>query len=201
MTISKRIFDLLVASLLSVALFPVIVIVAIFILIKDGRPVFFISERMKSTTQGFALVKFRTMKPVIGDSGPSGGDKSSRITSTGHLLRRTRLDEIPQLLNVFRGDISFVGPRPPLRLYVEKFPDLYGEVLKSRPGITGLASTRYHAHEAMLLAHSQSKEETNEIYSRACVPRKARLDLIYQKNQGLCFDMRIMIGTVFKLLR
>ncbi len=201
MTASKRIFDLVVAVILSLLLLPVIVIVALCILIKDGRPVLYISERMKSPTVGFGLVKFRSMKPASGDSGVSGGNKSDRITRTGHFLRRTRLDELPQLWNVLRGDISFVGPRPPLRQYVEQFPELYARVLRSRPGITGLASSRFHAHEEMLLAASQSAEETEAIYTRACVPRKARLDLIYQDNRNLCFDMRIMLGTVFRKLR
>lgn len=201
MTTSKRIFDLVVAVLLAFCLLPVIIIVALWILAKDGRPIFYVSERMKSPTNGFGLVKFRTMTPVEGDSGVSGGNKSARISSTGRFLRRKRLDELPQLWNVIIGDISFVGPRPPLRQYVEKFPDLYDRVLNSRPGITGLASIKFHAHEEMLLARGYNTFETDTIYSRACVPRKARLDLIYQENRSLCFDMQIMFGTVFKSLR
>ena len=131
MTFTKRLFDILVAVVLTISLLPVIFLVSIFILMKDGKPIFFISERMKSPTQGFALVKFRTMTSDPVDSGPSGGHKASRITQTGFFLRRTRLDELPQLWNVLVGDISFVGPRPPLRLYVDKYPDLYGKVLRS----------------------------------------------------------------------
>ena len=130
------------------------------------------------------------------DSGVSGGDKSARITRTGAMLRGKRLDELPQLWNVLKGDISFVGPRPPLRQYVERFPALYAQVLKSRPGITGLASQKFHAHEEWLLSRTRTAEETDAVYARACVPRKARLDLIYQAHRNLCFDMAIMWRTV-----
>jgi len=201
MTPAKRLFDLICALGLSILLAPVIVIVALLILVLDGRPVFYISERMKSPTEGFNLIKFRTMNPAAGDSGVSGGDKSDRITRMGEGLRRSRLDEVPQLWNVLRGDVSFVGPRPPLRQYVEQFPEVYGKVMKSRPGITGLASIYFHAHEEHLLAHSTTQDETEAIYSRACIPRKARLDLIYQARRNVCMDLALMFKTVFKRLR
>ena len=201
MTFSKRIFDLVVALLLSVFLVPIIAVTALVILLVDGGPVFYVSERMTTPKLGFRLVKFRTMKPAAQDSGVSGGDKTARITRTGAFLRRSRLDEVPQLWNVLRGDISFVGPRPPLRQYVERFPEVYDAVLRSRPGITGLASVYFHAHEEHLLARSRSTAETDAIYSRACIPRKARLDLIYQVNRNLCVDVGIMLKTVFRSLR
>lgn len=201
MKASKRLFDLSVATTLLVPLAPVIGVVCVVVLVVDGRPVFYISERMKSSKKGFKLIKFRTMKTVDTDSGVSGGDKTSRITRTGAFLRRTRLDELPQLWNVIKGDISFVGPRPPLRQYVEAFPELYEEVLKSRPGITGMATLYFHEHEEWLLARSRSNAETDAIYRRACIPRKATLDLMYQKNRNLCMDMSIMAKTVFKRLR
>lgn len=201
MTVSKRLFDIIVALLLAGILLPVLVLIALLIRLLDGAPVLFVSERMSTPEKGFRLVKFRTMHPVASDSGVSGGDKADRITRTGAFLRRTRLDELPQLWNVLVGDISFVGPRPPLRMYVERFPEIYGQVLKSRPGITGLASVYFHAHEEKLISRCRSQQETDELYSRSCVPRKARLDLIYQKNRTLCMDVGIMLKTVFKSLR
>ncbi|MGV8954845.1 MAG: sugar transferase, partial [Cypionkella sp.] len=102
--------------------------------------------------------------------------------------------------NVLRGDISFVGPRPPLRQYVDRFPAIYAAVLQSRPGITGLATLIYHAHEERLLQRSQSPADTDAIYARACVPRKARLDLIYQRRQSLWLDACLMLKTVFRRL-
>lgn len=198
MTISKRIYDLLVVALFTTILLIPSLIVALAVLILDGRPIFYLSERMKTPSKAFYLVKFRTMTVVDNDSGVSGGDKVSRITRCGAFLRRSRLDEFPQLWNVLKGDISFVGPRPPLREYVERFPDLYAQVLKSRPGITGLASVIYHGHEEWLLARSHSPEETDAIYARACVPRKAALDLIYQKRRNLCLDFVLMWKTGFR---
>ena len=200
MTIPKRIFDLAVAVILIFLICPLILLVTMYMLFTEGRPIFYLSERMRTPNQSFTLIKFRSMSHDPQDTGGSGGNKIARITKTGHFLRRTRLDELPQIFNVFIGDMSFVGPRPPLRQYVEKFPELYNRVLKSRPGITGLASTKFHLHEEKLLRNSQSVEETDAIYSRACIPRKARLDLIYQKNRNLCFDIRIMASTIFKKL-
>lgn len=196
----KRVFDLVCSLMLILILFPLLVAISMYILILDGKPLLYVSERMKSPTQGFKLVKFRTMKPVYGDKGVSGGDKANRLTRTGPFLRRTRLDELPQLWNILLGDVSFIGPRPPLRQYVERFPDLYSEVLKSRPGVSGLASIYFHAHEEHLLSRSNSVEVTDEIYCRACIPRKAKIDLLYQANQSICFDIKLMLKTVFKRL-
>lgn len=201
MTISKRLLDIVGALALLVILGPFILMTALVVLVLDGRPVFYISERMKTPHQGFQLVKFRTMKPVEEDSGVSGGDKSNRVTRTGPFLRRSRLDELPQLWNVIRGDMSFIGPRPPLRQYVERFPEVYRQVLQSRPGVSGLASIYFHAHEEHLLARSRSREETDNIYCRSCIPRKARLDLMYQAQRNICMDISLMAKTVVKRLR
>jgi lipopolysaccharide/colanic/teichoic acid biosynthesis glycosyltransferase len=201
MTSLKRQFDIVVAALLGFLLLPVVFTVVVIILIRDGRPVFYVSERMKTPERGFDLVKFRTMRPDLDDAGATGAHKNNRVTATGALLRKYRLDEMPQLWNILKGDMSFVGPRPPLRRYVEKFPEIYGRVLRSRPGLTGLASIYYHQHEEWLLRNAKSSEETEKIYCRACVPRKARLDLIYQKRRNLCFDVLLMLRTVFRRLR
>ena len=198
MTLTKRLMDILLALLLGLLLSPLIVAVALLILIRDGRPVFYVAERMKAPGQPFALWKFRTMRSAAQDSGVSGGDKAGRITSMGRFLRRTRLDEVPQLWNILRGDISFVGPRPPLRRYVEAFPALYAEVLQSRPGVTGLATLVFHRTEERLLARCTTPEETEAVYIRRCVPAKARLDLIYAQNRNLCFDLKMMVVTVFR---
>lgn len=197
MPVWKRLLDIVGVLVLAVALLPVIAVLALVILIVGGRPVFYISERMKTATEGFSLVKFRTMRTVAVDSGVSGGDKAARITRIGAFLRRSRLDEVPQLWNILKGDMSFVGPRPPLRVYVEDYPQLYGPVLRSRPGLTGLATLIYHRHEQRLLEACTSAAETDAVYRRACVPRKARLDLIYQAHQSPCFDIWIMFRTVF----
>lgn len=198
MTPAKRAMDIICAAGLLILLSPLILGVALAILIKDGRPVLYLSERMTTPDRAFQLWKFRTMRPDPGDRGVSGGDKTSRITRTGGFLRRKRLDELPQLVNILKGDISFVGPRPPLRRYVEMFPDLYAEVLQSRPGVTGLATLAFHKREEALLAPCETPEQTEEVYCRRCVPRKARLDLIYAQDRSVCSDFRLMFATVFK---
>lgn len=197
MPLWKRLFDILGALALAVPLLPVMAVTALVILLRDGRPVFFISERMKTAEQGFALVKFRTMRPGVANGLASGGDKTASITRTGAFLRRTRLDEVPQLWNILKGDMSFVGPRPPLRRYVVDYPGLYRRVLRSRPGVTGLATLVYHRHEERLLRNCTTAAETDAVYRRACIPRKARLDLIYQARQSLRLDLWILFCTVF----
>ncbi|WP_254898994.1 sugar transferase [Thalassococcus arenae] len=190
--------DIVLALLLVALLWPLILGIALLILLRDGQPVLYLSERMQSPERAFQLWKFRTMATVEQDSGVSGGDKAARITATGRVLRRYRLDELPQLWNILRGDIGFVGPRPPLRRYVERFPDLYAEVLRDRPGVTGLATLAYHRTEERLLSVCRSPEETDAVYSRRCVPRKARLDRIYAAQRTLCSDLRLMLATVVR---
>jgi lipopolysaccharide/colanic/teichoic acid biosynthesis glycosyltransferase len=133
------------------------------------------------------------------DHGVSGGDKSGRITRAGRVLRRCRLDEVPQIIIVLRGDISLVGPRPPLPHYVALCPDLYAQVLRSRPGVTGLATLVFHKREERLLGTSQTAAETEAIYLRRCVPVKARIDLIYAAHRSLWFDLWLMLATVLPL--
>jgi lipopolysaccharide/colanic/teichoic acid biosynthesis glycosyltransferase len=201
MTWQKRILDLVFACLLVILLGPVLIGLLIWLLFKEGRPLFYVAERMKGVDQPFMLWKLRTMTVVDRDSGVSGGDKTARITATGAWLRARRLDEFPQLWNIIRGDLSFVGPRPPLRQYVEAYPEIYSEVLKSRPGVTGLASIVYHRHEARLLDRCATSEETDRVYRRICVPAKARLDLIYQRHQNICYDFDLVFQTIGNLFR
>ncbi|MFV0245553.1 MAG: sugar transferase [Qingshengfaniella sp.] len=196
MTPAKRIFDLCVAVVAIGLLWPIMGAVALAILIFDGGPVFYRSERMRDAERSFALLKFRTMRSDPADAGVTGADKADRITRTGRVLRRYRLDELPQLVNVIAGDMSLVGPRPPLRAYVEAAPDLYRQVLRCRPGLTGLATLVYRRHEERLLRRCTSGAETHATYLRRCVPRKARLDLMYRDHRSLCVDV-VLLGRTF----
>lgn len=200
MTVQKRLLDLTLALVLLVFLAPVLLVLLGAMALLEGRPLFYVAQRMKTPEQAFWLIKLRTMQPVAaGDNtGVSGGDKAARISRFGAFLRRSRLDELPQLINVIRGDMSFVGPRPPLRRYVALHPEIYRQVLKNRPGITGLATLVFHAHEERLLAACKTAAETEAVYRRRCIPRKARLDLIYQNNPSLCFDLSLMVRTIVK---
>ncbi len=201
---AKRIFDIGFALVLMVPALPVLGIVWVIMRMQEGRaPFLFVSERMKTVDQPFMLYKIRTMRCVHPQEnrGVAGGDKTHRITPLGRFLRRTRIDELPQLFNVLRGDMSFVGPRPPDPNYVRAFPGLYGQILKSKPGITGLATIIYHNHEEHILARCKTPEETDAVYRRRCIPRKARLDLIYQRNANLRLDLYIMYLTAAELFR
>ncbi|MDO9525716.1 MAG: sugar transferase [Gemmobacter sp.] len=200
MTPAKRLLDITLALLIGLILAIPFTVLLLWLLITQGRPLFHVSERMKTPTEPFSLWKLRTMRPSAADSGVSGGDKADRVTPAGRRLRRTRLDEIPQLWNILRGDMSFVGPRPPLRQYVERFPAIYGPVLQSRPGVTGLASLHFHRHEELLLRACNTPQETDAVYVRRCIPRKARLDLIYQARRTICLDLMIVAQTAKKVL-
>ena len=125
---------------------------------------------------------------------------NNRITPIGRKLRKYRLDELPQLYNIVKGDMSVVGPRPPLRQYTDAFPELYGKVLRSRPGITGLATLHFHKREEQLISAATTPEETEEIYTKRCIPRKATLDLIYNKHESVCFDVVILWQTLVQIL-
>lgn len=199
MTPKKRILDLTLGLLLAVMLAPVLVVLLMLLAVTEGRPFFYISERMSSTNSAFGLIKLRTM-PVGADrcGGVTGGDKQVEMSRIHQLLRRTRADEIPQLWNVIVGDMSIVGPRPPLRRYVEDYPNLYAAVLASRPGITGLASLVYHSHEERILAACTTPTETDAVYRRRCIPAKVQLDLIYARHQTLCWDLVLIGRTAFK---
>lgn len=201
MTPAKRLLDLVLALVLAAILLPPLLALMLVLLIAEGRPVLYVSERMKTPTEGFRLVKLRTMRPDPADSGVTGGDKLARMAPIHRFLRRTRADEIPQLWNVLKGDMSFVGPRPPLRRYTEAFPDLYARVLRNRPGITGLATLHFHRHEEWILGRCRTAAETEAAYRRRCVPRKARIDLIYQRRRSLCLDLWLILATGLRLRR
>lgn len=202
-SISKRAFDLLVSVLAAPIVVPIIVCIAALILCLDGRPVFYVSDRMKTPNTPFKFYKFRTMSCVTEErnAGVTGGDKTGRITPLGRILRKYRLDELPQLLNVLRGDMGLVGPRPPLRQYTDAYNTLYTNVLKSQPGVTGLATLRFHRHEERLIGRTTSPEETEKIYTSHCIPRKAAIDLIYQRHASVWFDILIIWQTILSLLK
>ncbi|MEL7253122.1 MAG: sugar transferase [Pseudomonadota bacterium] len=205
MTFGKRLLDLALALLLTVILAVPLLLVALIVLIEDGRPIFYTSKRMKTPDKSFTHWKFRTMTQERAQVSALGGDKAQRITRAGSILRRTRLDELPQLYNIFRGDMSFVGPRPPLRRYVILRPDIYAKVLQNRPGVTGLATLHYHRHEEALLAACTTAEQTDHVYINRCIPAKARLDLLWARNRSVCYDLVLLYRTatyvLFKLMK
>lgn len=191
-----RLFDLSILALAALPALCIGAVIAALLLVAQGRPVFFCSERMKTVQTGFTLIKFRTMR--IDGSGLrlTGGDQRASITPIGRWLRRSRLDELPQLLNVLFGDMALVGPRPPLRVTVAAEPLVFAAVLRRRPGLTGLASLVYRRHETRLLATVASEAETRALYHRRCLPAKVRLDLIHQRSRTPAFDLAILVATL-----
>lgn len=194
----RRGFDLLLLLLLLPVALPVGALVALAILLADGAPMLIGSERIGRGGAAFRLWTFRTMLPA-GDEGVAGADhQAGRVTAIGHLLRRTRLDELPQLWNVLMGDMAVVGPRPPLRRHVERFPERYGRVLHERPGLTGAASQLYRRREKELLASCASAGEAERIFVRRCLPAMTRLELRYARRRTLCTDLVFVARTAFR---
>lgn len=197
----RRAFDLTVALALALPVAALLSILVPLLWLVQGRPVFYGSERMAAIDRAFTLWKLRTMTPAPGGPGLSGGHRRGRITPLGRILRRTRLDELPQLWNVLRGDIALVGPRPPLRAAVLRFPATSALVLAVRPGVTGLASLLVHRREERLLASCRDEAEAWAVYGRACLPAKVRLDLFHQRHRSPGLDLAILAATVTGSLR
>lgn len=190
------------ALLLALPALMVLALLFVVVVAVQGRPFLYASERMRSPDQAFQLYKIRTMHPPdpLAEECVLSGRQARRVTPLGAFLRRTRLDEIPQIFNVLKGDMGFIGPRPPLRKYVESYPDLYGEVLSDTlPGITGLATVTVHRREERLLSRCDNPAEADRVYRTKCIPIKARLDLIYRRRRGFGLNLLILARTVSRL--
>ena len=196
----KRVCDVVSALILLVVLALPMLIVAGLLLVTQGRPLIYSGKRMRAPGRSFRQYKFRTMIRVARDGGATGAHKHWRITPLGRFLRRSRLDELPQLFNILIGDMSFVGPRPPLPEYVERFPALYTSVLESRPGVTGLATLIYHRHEDRIMAGCNTAEQTDRAYYARCLPMKLRIDLVYRRAATPWLDLWIMWKTVLAVI-
>ena len=193
----KRIFDLLFSALALVLLAPVFLLIAVAIRWDSAGPVLFRQERVGRGGRLFRIRKFRTMVVDAPSRGPAltiGHDP--RITRVGAWLRRTKLDELPQLVDVLRGDMSVVGPRPEVPRYVALYPsDLRERVLSVRPGITDPVSLKL-ADEASVLAASADPERT---YREELLPAKLREAVAYAEQASLWSDLRIIAATVHAL--
>jgi lipopolysaccharide/colanic/teichoic acid biosynthesis glycosyltransferase len=193
---SKRAFDFLVALLGLVLLSPLLLLVTLLIRLDSPGPALFRQERIGKGFRPFQIYKFRTM---IDDAPRRGGPitfgTDPRITRLGRVLRKTKVDELPQLLNVLRGEMSFVGPRPEVRRYVELFRKDYEEILGVLPGITDLASVKYR-DEAEILGRFEDPEAA---YVRHVLPEKIKLAKEYVRRSSLFFDMTLILKTLVKL--
>ena len=193
----KRIFDIVFSCLGLILLAPVLVILAIIIKLDSKGPILFIQPRVGFNNQDFNIFKFRTMQMESDKKGLlTLGNKDSRITKVGYFLRRYKIDEFPQLLNILLGDMSFVGPRPELRKYVNYYPKDDLIVLSVRPGITGLASIEFR-NEVELLKAAKDPEA---FFIESIIPEKLKLNKLYISKSSFWFDLKLIIITIFRVL-
>ena len=193
---AKRCFDIIVALIGLVLLTPVFLIVALAIKLDSPGPVFYIGKRIGKDGVPFGIIKFRTMvdhADRIGAALTQGQDR--RVTPVGRVLRQWKLDELPQLLNVLRGEMSLVGPRPEAPCYVGHYTPEQRRVLQAKPGITGLTQVRFR-HEESLLQRCRNVEEE---YIREIMPHKLALDLEYVESQTLLLDLKLIARTLMCL--
>jgi lipopolysaccharide/colanic/teichoic acid biosynthesis glycosyltransferase len=191
----KRFFDVLVASFGLLFISPLFALIAVLIKLDSNGPVFFQQERVGLGLRPFLIYKFRTMvkdAPLKGGQLTAGGDP--RITRVGRILRNTKIDELPQLINVLIGDMSLVGPRPEVLRYVELFRNDYEEILRVRPGITDLASLRYR-DEASVLACAKDPEQE---YLKSVLPDKIELAKEYVRRSSFLLDITLILKTILR---
>lgn len=193
----KRLFDIVTSGLALLVLLPLMVVLALAVALGSPGGAFFRQTRVGRNGEPFQLLKFRSMRPGSEAKGQiTVGERDPRITGVGHFLRRTKLDELPQLLNILKGDMSVVGPRPEVPRYVALYTAEQREVLRVRPGLTSLASIAY-INENEVLGRSADPERT---YVEEVMPAKLALDLRYVREQNLALDLRIIAGTLKRMI-
>jgi lipopolysaccharide/colanic/teichoic acid biosynthesis glycosyltransferase len=194
----KRFFDIIFSCAGLIFFSPVVIVITCLIKLEDGGPIFYAGSRVGKNRLMFKMLKFRTMvtnADKIG--GPSTSNDDPRITRVGKLIRKFKLDEIPQLINVLKGEMSFVGPRPEVAYYVNMFSSKEMKILSIRPGITDWASI-WNSDEGSVLAGSSDPEKT---YMEKIRPEKIRLQLDYVGRRSLWVDFKIIIRTIMKIIK
>lgn len=194
----KRLFDLFFAFLgLSIVLIPGLII-ALLIVFDSKGGVFFRQTRVGKDSKLFRIFKFRTMKPASDSKGLlTVGDRDIRITNIGYFLRKYKIDELPQLINILKGDMSIVGPRPEVEQYVKLYNTEQIKVLSVRPGLTDYASLEY-LDESELLSKSDNPEKT---YIEEIMPIKLDLALLYIQTKSISVDISIILRTGLRILK
>lgn len=192
----KRTFDILFSSIGLLMLLPVFLVMAVWIKADSEGPVFYRQVRVGMHGKLFRIFKFRSMR--LGSDKASQitiGERDSRITRSGIIIRKYKLDELPQLINVFTGDMSFVGPRPEVPKYVDLYTEAQRHVLDVRPGITDMASIKY-INENELLGKANKPED---YYIHTIMPDKLSINLEYVKNNSFMDDVTIIFKTLSKI--
>lgn len=194
----KRIFDIVFSFIGLVLLLPFFIIIALLIVIDSPGGVFYKQARVGKNGIDFYLFKFRSMRTGADKKGLlTVGGRDSRITRMGYFIRKYKIDELPQLLNVFLGDMSLVGPRPEVRKYVDLYNEEQKQVLSVKPGITDYASIEY-SNENEILGKAENPEK---VYIDEIMPAKLKLNLKYIAEQGIITDLKIIIKTIGKIVK
>ena len=189
----KRLFDILFSFLGLLLLLPLFLFLALWICLDSPGGIFYTQIRVGRGNSNFRLYKFRSMRTNSDKTGLiTVGEHDSRITHSGYFIRKYKLDELPQLINVLKGDMSFVGPRPEVRKYVDMYTPEQLHVLDVRPGITDEASIRY-SDENKLLATADDPEQ---FYIKTVMPDKLRINLEYVHNHTLFGDIKLIFKTL-----
>ena len=195
--VMKRCFDIVVALLLTIICLPFMLIIAIWIKCDSKGSVFFLQKRITTYGKPFRIVKFRTMVTDAEKQGTQVTVKNdSRVTNAGRFLRKCRLDELPQLFNVLKGDMSFVGTRPEVPKYVEGYtPEMYATLLMPA-GITSLASIKFKDEEKLL----SGAADTDDVYLHTVLPQKMQYNLEYLTRFNFFYDIKLMFMTFFAVI-
>ena len=192
----KRLFDIVFSTMALILLGPIILLICVLILIKDGAPAFFRQQRIGKDGKPFMLVKFRTMRKDAERMGRiSIGERDPRVTDIGYWLRQRKLDELPQLWNILKGEMSIIGPRPEVAEYVALYDDRQRAVLKVRPGLSDPASLAYF-DESSILADA---EDPHRAYIEEVMPAKLDMNLSYIDKAHLGTDLRIIAQTIARI--
>jgi len=193
----KRLFDICFSLVLILVLLPIGIVVSLWIVFDDFGSPFFIQQRVGRGGKNFGLLKFRSMRKNAESKGQlTVGMKDNRITRSGYFIRKYKVDELPQLVNVFLGEMSIVGPRPEVPKYVSLYNEAQQNVLSIKPGITDFASIEY-VRENELLSASSDPEKT---YIEQIMPAKLELNLKYLREQSFLTDMKIILQTIKAIL-
>lgn len=194
----KRLIDFILSLITVIILLPIFFIVSIFIIIDNGLPVFYSQERIGKNWKKFRILKFRTMIKNADKIGLGiTSDDDSRILKSGRILRKFKLDELPQFLNVLKGDMSLVGPRPELDKYVNMFKQDYNTILKIKPGLTDYASIEFR-NESEILEKAENKEK---FYIEHILPKKLSMNKIYIEDYSFFTDIKILINTIIVIFK
>ncbi len=195
--ITKRIFDIIVALILMVIALPFMLIISIWIKCDSKGKIFFLQKRVTKYGRVFNIIKFRTM---VSDAEKLGTqvtvNNDSRITGAGKFLRKCRLDELPQLINVLKGDMSFVGTRPEVEKYVDRYTNEMMATLLMPAGITSLASIKFKDEEKLL----SGAENADDVYVKQVLPQKMKYNLEYIKGFNFFYDIKLMFMTFFAVI-